>query len=139
MNNLRCLTITIIMAALLGVTSSKGSRVGQSYNDVEAELKARHAPYVAGSFDKDHRFLNAENGQFMAVFHGDIAITIVTHFKEPLTEAKLKDIRGEGNWNPVVPGKSWVRGNDGVTFAYNPENYTVVFANAEGSEFLKQH
>jgi hypothetical protein len=127
------------MAVLLGVTSSNGSRVGQSYDDVEAELKARHAQYVTASVDKDHRVLNAENGQLVAIFQGDRAIAIVTHFKGPLTDAKLKDIRGEGNWNPVVPGKSWARSNDGVTFAYNPENYTVVFANAEGSEFLKQH
>jgi hypothetical protein len=136
MDNLRYLTIIVAVSL---VTSSYGSRVGENYNDVEAELKAGHAPYIAKSLDKDHRVLSTENGQLVAIFHGDIAIAILSHFKEPLTDAKLKDIRGEGSWNPVVPGKSWVRGNDGMTFAYDPENYTVLFANAEGVEFLKQH
>jgi hypothetical protein len=129
---------SIIVAVLLGATSSYGIRVGDSYNDVEAELKARHAPYVAGVFDKDHRFLNVGHGQILATFHGDIAIAIIFRSKEPLTDAELKDIRGEGNWNLVVPGKTWVRSNDGVMFVYNSKDYTVSFVNAEGLEFLNQ-
>jgi hypothetical protein len=118
-----------------GTTSNHALRVGESYNDVEAELKARHASYRTGSFDKDHRFLIVGHGQIVATFHGDIAIAIISRFKEPLTEAELKDIRGEGNWNLVVPGTSWVRSTDGVMFVYNPKDYTVSLLTRKESSF----